>query len=173
MADEAADLHEDAVSDDEVVDELPEDLDASGALMVTFPNNSRRRIPAVLYLLMGAAAVVSAVAWRGSASVNAGLAVAGALLCAFAVYGLVAGRTMRFDEGEALVAAARQVGFAVGHASAQMAWRGVWSRPVWRLLIYSDEPRPKQRAMVIVDGATGEVIEWFAEENPEDWSAFV
>lgn len=159
-----------ALSDDEVVDELPEDLDASDAQMVTFPNNSRRRIPAVIYLLLGAAAVAVSAAWRGAASANAGLATAGGLLCAFGIYGVIAGRTLRVDEGEALVAAAGQVGFPVGHASAQMSWRGVWSRPVWRLLIYSNEDRPEYRAMAIVDGVTGEVVEWFAEDNPEEWS---
>jgi len=171
MTDEATTAQDrERLSDDDVVDELPEDLDASAALMITFPNNSRRRIPAVLYLLMGAAAIAVSVAWSGSAAVNAGLATAGAMLCAFALYGLVAGTTMHVDEGEALVAAAGKVGFAVGHASAQMSWRGVLSRPVWRLLIYSNEDPPEQRAIAIVDGVSGDVVEWFAEDNPEDWS---
>ena len=60
----------------------------------------------------------------------------------------------------------------MGHASAQMSWRGLLSRPVWRLLIYSSEDQPLRRAMVVVDGVTGEVVEWFSEDNPEDWSAF-
>ena len=30
---------------------------------------------------------------------------------------------------------------------------------------------PERRAMVIVDGVSGEVVEWFAEDNPEDWTA--
>ena len=42
--------------------------------------------------------------------------------------------------------------------------------PVWRLLAYSNEDPPTRRAMVVVDGITGEVVEWFAEDNPEDWS---
>lgn len=160
-----------ALRDDEVVDELPEDLDASAAVPVTFPNNDRRRIPAVLYLVLGGGALAAAIARDGSPYVNRGLAIAGALLCAFALYGLLAGRTLRIDESEALVAASRTVGFAVGHASAQMSWRGLASRPVWRLLVYSNEDPPEQRAMVVVDGVTGAVVEWFAEANPEDWSS--
>lgn len=159
-------------SDENVVDELPEDLDASAAIPVTFPNNNRRRIPAVLYLLLGVGAIIAVLVWDGSASVNGGLAVAGGLLCIFAIYGLAAGRTLRIDESEALFAAAATLGYPVGHASAQLSWRGPLSTPVWRLLIYSNEDQPSRRAMVIVDGVSGEVIEWFSEDNPEDWSQF-
>ena len=60
----------------------------------------------------------------------------------------------------------------VSSASAQMSWRGLLSRPVWRLLAYSDEDPPTRRAMVVVDGISGEVVEWFSEENPEDWSSY-
>lgn len=156
--------------DDDTVDELPADLDATLAVQVTFPNNNRRRIPAVLYLLMGGGAIAVALAREGSPFVNRGLAVGGALLVVFAVYGWFAGRTLRVDETEALVAASAAIGFPVGHASAQMAWRGLGSRPVWRLLVYSSENPPSRRGMAIVDGVTGEVIECFSEENPERWS---
>jgi hypothetical protein len=45
-------------SDDEVVDELPEDLDAAGYVgPYMFPDNNRRRIPGYLYLIVAAAAV--------------------------------------------------------------------------------------------------------------------
>ena len=160
------------LADDEVTDALPDDLDPSLAEPITFPNNSRRRVPAGLYLLMGGASIAAAIARDGSPFVNRGVLVAGALLVVFGVYGFVAGRSLDVDETDALVAATREVGFPVGHASAQMAWRGVLSRPVWRLLVYSAENPPATRAMVIVDGVSGEVVEWFAEDNPEDWSTF-
>ncbi len=159
----------DPTTDDAVTDELPADLDATAAEQVTFPNNNRRRIPAVIYLLMGAASIVGAIVRNGSPDVNHGVAVAGGILCLFGIYGLVAGRTLEQDETDALVSATAAVGFPVGHASAQMAWKGLASRPVWRLLVYSDENPPKQRAMVVVNGITGEVEEWFAEDNPEQW----
>ena len=66
--------------------------------------------------------------------------------------------------------ATRTVGFAVGHASAQMGWRGLLSRPTWRILLYSAENPPLRRGLVLVDGVDGEVVDWFAEDNPEDWS---
>ena len=74
------------------------------------------------------------------------------------------------DERDALVAASRAVGFAVGHASAQMGWRGLRSRPTWRILLYSAEEPPEQRGFVLVDGVDGEIVDQVVEANPEDWS---
>ena len=56
------------------------------------------------------------------------------------------------DERDALVAATREVGFAVGHASAQLGWRGLRSRPTWKILVYSAEEPPLKRGLVLVDG---------------------
>jgi hypothetical protein len=153
------------------IDELPEDLDASAAVNVTFPNNNRRRIPAVLYILIGSLSIAAYVAKEGTTPlVDVGLVWAGALLILFGLYGLVAGRRLRIDETEALVSANAWSKFAVGHASAQMTWRGLLSRPAWRLLLYSAEDPPQRRAFVIVDGIDGSVIEGFEEANPEDWA---
>ena len=65
------------------------------------------------------------------------------------------------------------VGFPVGHASAQLGWRGLRSRPTWRILLYSNEPMPTKRGLVMVDGIDGEVIATFLEDNPEDWTEFM
>ena len=70
------------------------------------------------------------------------------------------------------VAAVRQVGFAVGHASAQLGWRGLRSRPTWRILLYSNEEPPARRGLVLVDGVKGDVLSHFVEDNPEDWAQF-
>lgn len=160
----------DGEADDEVVDELPEDLDAAGYVgPYVFPNNNRRRIPGYLYL---ATAAVCVAVWANvdSSYVNRGFLLAGLLLAAFGVYQLVTGRNLEVDEGDALVAAARQVGFPIGHAAAQMSWRGLLSRPTWRILLYSTEDPPEQRGLVLVDGVNGSIVEHFVEENPEDWS---
>ncbi len=46
-------------SDQDVVDELPEDLDLAEFVGPnTFPNNNRRRIPAAMYMAIGIACVV-------------------------------------------------------------------------------------------------------------------
>jgi hypothetical protein len=160
-----------AMRDDDIVDELPEDLDLGFVGAYTFPNNNRRRIPATIYLVMGLAAVAAFLVYDGeSALVNTGTLVGGIALALFGVYGLFAGVTMRIDESDALVAASQQVGFAVGHASAQQVWHGWRSRPTWRILLYSAEYPPRRRGIVLLDAVDGRVLEWFAEDNPEDWS---
>lgn len=160
------------MSDEEVVDELPYDLNLAEFVgPYTFPNNNRRRIPAAMYIVIGIGClVVWAAVGETSALVNSGIAVAGVGLVVFGMYGMLSGRTLVVDEVDALVATGERVGFAVGHASAQQIWRGWTSRPTWRILAYSAEDPPRMRAMALVDGIDGEVIEWFAEENPEDWA---
>ena len=78
---------------------------------------------------------------------------------------------MHVDEREALVKAQQAVGFPVGHASAQQVWRGLRSRPTWRVLCYSVEDPPARRGLVLVDAIDGEVVEHMVEDNPERWSA--
>jgi hypothetical protein len=157
----------------EYVDELPDDLNLEGFVGPhTFPNNDRRRIPAVLYVLAGAACIA---AWAATGQgdgvlVNGGFLGAGVLLAVVGAYQLVAGWNLDVDERDALVAATREVGFAVGHASAQLGWRGLRSRPTWRILLYSAEDPPEQRGLVLVDGVEGQIVAQFTEANPEDWS---
>ncbi len=160
-------------SDDEAVrDELPEDLDASGFVgPYQFPDNSRRRIPGFIYLATAAACLALYFAF-GDAGVlvNEGFLWVAIALAAFGAYCIAAGSRLGVDETDALVAATRTVGFPVGHASAQLGWRGFASRPTWRILLYSSEEPPKQRGLVLVDAVGGQVLQHFVEDNPEeDW----
>lgn len=161
------------VRDAEVRDELPEDLNASEYVgPYVFPNNNRRRIPGYLYLAVGAGCILAWVA-TGTGDgvlVNGGFLLAGVLLLVLGAFHLVAGWNLDVDERDALVAATRQVGFAVGHASAQLGWRGLRSKPTWRILLYSSEDPPETRGLVLVDGVDGEIVAHFTEDNPEDWS---
>ena len=157
---------------DEHHDELPADLDVSGYVgPYTFPNNNRRRIPAVIYL---ATAALCVVLWLtrhdGGVLVNRGFLLVAAALALIGVYHLAAGVRLEVSETDALVAATREVGFAVGHASAQLGWRGLLSRPTWRILLYSAEDPPERRGLVLVDGIDGSVLGQYVEKNPEDWS---
>ena len=148
-----------------MTDELPDDLDVTAYVgPYTFPNITRRRIPGVIYAALGLGAIA---AWW--ASENGGLLFAGLLLLAIATYQFVAAWPLRVDQTEALVIATRTVGFPVGHASAQLAWRGLRSRPVWRILVYSAESPPKTRGLVELDGVDGAVLGEYTEPNPEDW----
>ena len=160
-------------SEDEHHDELPGELDASGYVgPYSFPNNNRRRISGLIYALVGLGCI-GLYAWRGGAVlVNRGLLFGGVGLLAVAAYHFAAGVTLRVDETDALVAATTTVGFAVGHASAQLSWRGLISRPTWRILLYSAEDPPTRRGLVLVDGITGVVGDHFVEDNPEDWSSY-
>ncbi len=160
-------------ADEPIRDELPDDLDLSSYVgPVEFPNNNRRRIPGVGYLALAAVCVAVWALTLGDdpVLVNGGFVVAAVVLALFGSYQLVAGWNLDVDERAALVAAAREVGFPVGHASAQMGWRGLLSRPTWRILLYSAEEPPQRRGFVMVDGVDGEVLDTIVEENPEDWS---
>ncbi|MGI9118703.1 MAG: hypothetical protein ACR2G7_00980 [Acidimicrobiales bacterium] len=157
---------------DDIYDTLPSDLDASSAVgPVTFPDNSRRRIPGFLYLGLAAVCVATwATAGGDAVLANDGFLVAALALAAFGAYCLSAGWPLGVDATEALVEASKQVGFPVGHASASMGWRGLRSRPTWRILLYSAEEPPARRGLVLVDAVEGQVLEHFVEDNPEDWS---
>jgi hypothetical protein len=169
----AADLAADVDDAAAEYDELPDDLDITGLVgPYEFPNNAKRRIASILYLVIGAICI-----WLGagvdSALVNGGLVVVGIGLVAFAVYSYAIAVDTAVEETDALVIAAKTVGFVPGHASAQMSWRGWRSRPEWRILVYSDEEQPEKRAIVLVDGVSGDVREHFVEDNPEDWSDLI
>lgn len=161
------------LSDEDIRDALPEDLDASGYVgPYLFPNNNRRRIPAIIYWVIAAGCLALWLATRDGnpVLVNNGYLAAAIGLTLVGLYSFVTGWNLEVDERDALVAATRQVGFPVGHASAQMGWRGLLSRPTWRILLYSTENPPEKRGLVLIDGVDGEVVEWFVEDNPEDWS---
>ena len=131
----------------------------------------RRRWPGALYVLIGAAFIALwATRASGGVLVNRGFLWGGIALVAVGAYHLAAGWHLRVRETDALVAASREVGFPVGHASAQLGWRGLRSRPTWRILLYSAEDPPAQRGLVLVDGVDGTVVAHFVEANPEDWS---
>ena len=156
---------------DDFRDELPEELDASGYVgPYTFPNNNRRRIPAVIYGLAGVLGIALFAIGGEGVLINRGFLFGGLFLLALAAYHLAAGVTLRVNETDALVAASRTVGFAVGHASAQLSWRGLMSHPTWRILLYSADEPPSMRGLVELDGLDGHVLGDYTEPNPEDWS---
>ena len=158
------------MAEDDVRDELPDNLNVSAYVgPYQFPDNSRRRKPGILYLSVAALLVASWFAWNDSSPmVNEGFLWAALLLAVVGVYSLTSGWRMNVDEKQALVAAQGAVGFAVGHASAQQVWRGLRSRPTWRVLVYSAESPPRQRSLVLVDAVDGTVIAHLTENNPED-----
>ena len=158
------------VNSNEIRDQLPSDLDVSAFVgPYQFPDNSRRRIPGYLYLGISA---LSLLLWilsdQSSGLVNDGFLVFAVALAAFAIFVLTSSWKMTINERDALVHASRAVDFAVGHASAQQVWRGVRSRPTWRVFCYSAQEPPTHRGLVLVDAVNGEIVECLVEINPDN-----
>ncbi len=158
------------VNSNEIRDQLPSDLDVSAFVgPYQFPDNSRRRIPGYLYLGISA---LSLLLWilsdQSSGLVNDGFLVFAIALAAFAIFVLTSSWKMTINERDALVHASRAVDFAVGHASAQQVWRGVRSRPTWRVFCYSAQEPPTHRGLVLVDAVNGEIVECLVEINPDN-----
>lgn len=154
---------------DDIRDSLPDDLNVaafSGAY--EFPDNSRRRIPGVIYIVIAlASAAFYAFGSQESALHNPGWIGAAVLLGVIGLFSLTSGWRMTVDEKRALVLATRAVGFTVGHASAQQVWHGLRSRPTWRVFCYSAEEPPTRRGLVLVDAIDGSIVEKLTESNPD------
>ena len=149
-------------------DVLPEDLDVTAYVgPYLFPSPRRRRIPATMYLVL---AVLCVGGWL--VTDNGGLLGAAIFLALVAAYHYATAWPLKVDQTEALLIASRTVGFAVGHASAQLAWRGLRSRPAWRILLYSADEPPTMRGLVELDAVDGHVLGEYTEPNPEDWSRY-
>ena len=158
------------VNSNEIRDQLPSDLDVSAFVgPYQFPDNSRRRIPGYLYLgIAGLSLLLWLISDQSSGLVNDGFLVFAIALAAFAVFVLTSSWKMTINERDALVHASRAVEFAVGHASAQQVWRGVRSRPTWRVFCYSAQEPPTHRGLVLVDAVNGEIVECLVEINPDN-----
>lgn len=155
-------------------DELPTELDAAGFVgPYLFPDNKRRRIAGAIYAVVS---VLLLVLWAtyssGGVLVNRGFLVAGVAGLVLAGYQVLAGYPLDVRDLAALTASSKEVGFPIGHASAQLGWRGLRSRPTWRILLYSADDPPTKRGLVLVDGVDGSVVDHFVEDNPEDWSQY-
>lgn len=149
-------------------DQLPEDLDVTAYVgPYAFPDVIRRRWIALAYVGVGGAAMAG---WAVTG--NGAMIGAAALMGVAALIHVVTGWRLRISESEALVVATRTVGFPVGHASAQLAFRGLRSRPTWRVLLYSADEPPSKRGLVELDAVTGDALGHYVEDNPEDWSEF-
>lgn len=162
------------MTDAEHRDELPEDLNAADYVgPYQFPDNARRRIPGAMYLGVAALCLILwATADADAVLINDGFLYAAIGFALFGLYCIIAGQPLKTDETDALVAATKSVGFAVGHASAQLGWRGLRSTPTWRILLFSAEDPPAKRGFVLVDAVTGDVLDQIVESNPEDWSQY-
>lgn len=128
---------------------IEEELDANIEGEYRFPQPSRRRIAGWLYL---AAGVISVFAFEGAWMVALGFG-------ALAVWQFLSSWPLDIDEHEAMTKAAAVVDFPIGHSSASVRFQGWRSRPRWSVILYAATEPPDQRALVVVDAVTGEIVE--------------
>ncbi len=158
---------------DEIRDELPADLNVSefvGAYQ--FPDNSRRRIPGYIYLVVAVGCLVGYLL-RDDESVflNRGLLLAAGLLGAVGV--AVAHLGLADDRRRAAGAGCGPARWSTSRSGMPRPSRsgaGCAAGPTWRVLAYSAEEPPKRRAFVLVDAIDGRTLEHIVEDNPEDLS---
>jgi hypothetical protein len=143
---------------------IPEDLDSNVVGEYQVPDTNRRRRAAAVYLI---GALVVGMLIAGGALPSAMWWTAVVVLVGVGVYHLAASWNLEVREGEALDIANRTVAFPVGHASASLGFAGWRARPVWNVLVFSADDPPSQRALVMVDGISGDVADLFAEPIPD------
>ncbi len=114
-----------------------------------------------MYLAFAAMGALAALGGFGD-----GFWLAAAALAVIGAYHAVSAWRLPVREGRALEAAGAAVGFPVGHASAQVGFVGWRARPVWNVLVFSADEPPSQRALVRVDGLSGDVIDSYVEDVP-------
>jgi hypothetical protein len=128
---------------------IEEELDANLEGEYRFPPPSRRRIAGWVYLVAGVVAALTIdTGWI------AGLGFAGLSLWQF-----LGSWPLEIDEHEAMTTAASAVEFPIGHSSASVRFHGWRSRPRWSVVLYSATEPPDERALVVVDAVTGEIVE--------------
>ncbi len=132
---------------------VPEDLDSSIVGPYRFPNPRRRRLAAYLYL---AGAALSG--WAGAAIAPGYWAVSAGFVL-LALYHWMSAWELVIHQEQALDRAARAIDFPVGHVSAAVGFEGWRSKPVWNVIVYGADEPPAQRALVRLDGQTGELID--------------
>lgn len=123
------------------------ELDSSIVGPYRFPDPRRRRTPALIYL--GMALLVALLVDP----------VPALLPLALAGWHWLAAWPLRVEQEEALARAATAVDFAVGHASAAIAFRGLRARPQWSVILYSAAEPPDHRALVTVDAVDGRLLD--------------
>lgn len=125
---------------------IEEELDSNLVGPYRFPDPRRRRTPAYIYL---ATAVLVALIIDPLVAL---------LPLALAVWHWLAAWPLEVEQEAALARAATAVDFAIGHASAAVAFTGLRARPRWSVIVYSAAEPPDRRALVTVDGVSGEVV---------------
>jgi len=137
----------------EVADQaqVPEDLDSSKIGAYRFPDPSRRRNAAMIYLVLGLIVGLAVPNMPGKWVTVALAAILGG-------WHWLAAWPLHVSPESALAAAAIDAPFPIGHASAAVTFHGWRSRPRWHVVVYDSGEPPSQRALIVVDAVTGERV---------------
>lgn len=133
---------------------VPDDLDSAALGPYVFPSPTRRTNAAIVYLL---AAVIAA--FGAITGISEGFWIITVAFVALAAIHRLAAHKLLIDQAAALDIAGGQVDFAVGHASAALAFTGWRAKPIWNVIVYSAAEPPDRRALVQIDGSKGELVE--------------
>lgn len=125
---------------------IEEELDSNVVGPYRFPDPVRRRVPALIYGILGVLVALVIHPWPALLPV------------ALAAWHLVSTWSLQVEQQEALTQAAPAVDFAVGHASAAVTFHGFRARPRWSVILYSATEPPDRRTLVTIDAVTGDQI---------------
>jgi len=142
---------------------VPDDLDSEVVGPYAVPDTARRRTAGLVYFV--GAGIAALLMFTGLPVLMWATAVG--VLVLVGGYHFIAGWKLRVREGRALERANRQVGFPVGHASAQLGFRGWRAKPVWNVLVFSADEPPSRRGLVRVDALSGQIVDSYTESIPE------
>lgn len=152
MSDDGARIDRDGIHIDADLAEdvaIEEELDSNVVGVYLFPSPERRRLAGWALIAAGG---FSLLAIPGGWPVAVGLT-------ALAVWPFLSSWPLHVDEKEAMMRAAAEVSFPIGHASAAVRFQGWRSRPRWATVLYSAADPPDQRALVVVDAVDGSIVE--------------
>lgn len=150
--------------DSEVVDELPSDLDVTKYVgPYQFPTPRKRRTASISIFIISISAVAI-----GFFSSNTAMLFGGLFMAFIGAIFFFCGWPLKIKDLDALTLAAKNSPFSVGHASAQLSFTGWFSKPLWRVVVFSSDEPPSQRGLVEIDGISGKIVStYFDEEGSE------
>lgn len=131
-----------------------------------FADTRQRRITAIIFwALAGGAALLWLMDAGGAGWASGGLLAGSIVVAVIGVHFWVAGKKMGLDHIAALTIATKQVDFAVGQTTTDLIWQGLWSRPVWHIVLFSTEDPPTMRGMVELDAVDGRILACLSLES--------